>query len=37
MSHPARGSRSGIDSKTNGASGRYAVAGIESAADEAAV
>jgi hypothetical protein len=36
MSHPARGPRSGIDGKANGASGRDAVVGIESAADEAA-
>ena len=36
MSHPARGPRSGIDGKANGASGRYAVAVIESTADEAA-
>ena len=35
MSHPARTPRSGIDGKTNGASGRYA-ARIVAAANEAA-
>ncbi len=36
MSHPARDPRSGIDGKTNGASGRYTDACIVAAASEAA-
>ena len=36
MSHPARGPRSGVDGKTNGASGQYADARIVAAANEVA-
>jgi len=36
MSYPARGPRSGIDGKVNGASGRYANVCIEAAVSEAA-
>ena len=36
MSHPARGPRSGIDGKANGASGRDVDACVVAVADEAA-
>jgi hypothetical protein len=36
MSYPARGPRSGIDGKANGAGGRYANVCIEVAVSEAA-